>query len=272
MNEHSQITSWEQAVLEYCRTLDNTQAVLDNYFDEDVVEAAERFYNSVEFAETLRLLPQSAKNLLEIGAGRGIASYAYAKKGFNVTALEPDPGKFIGASAIKMLAERTSVPINIVEDFAETLPFNDESFDIVYVRQTLHHADDLEKFCSEVARVLVKNGIFIAVREHVIDKAEDLAIFLDSHPLHHRYGGEHAYTVAQYTSALKKSGMHVITVLSTYDTDINLFPSSREALKETIRQKIKIGRPEFLLNIILKAYGILIKTPGRLYSFIGRKQ
>jgi ubiquinone/menaquinone biosynthesis C-methylase UbiE len=271
MDRNIKRTPWEEAVLDYCNQPNNSQALLDNYFDENVVEAAERFSNSIEFAETLKLIPESARNILEIGAGRGIASYAFAKRGFNVTALEPDTGSFIGSSAIKQLAQKTSTNIHIVEDFGEGLPFHNESFDVVYIRQALHHAKDLDQFCSEAARVLAKNGIFIAVREHVIDKPGDLNIFLESHPLHHRYGGENAFTVHQYKNALRNSGLKAITVLTTFDSDINLYPSSKESVKENIKRKLKFRKPDIVFDLILKGYGITNKTPGRLYSFIGSK-
>jgi hypothetical protein len=45
--------------------------------------------------------------------------------------------------------------------------------------------------CKEIARVLRPSGRFIAVRDHVISKPEDLPKFLDTHPLHNLYGGEH---------------------------------------------------------------------------------
>lgn len=59
----------------------------------------------------------------------------------------------------------------------------------VFARQVLHHARNLEMLCREVSRVLKPHGIFIATREHVISKPEDLARFLKKHPLHQFYGG-----------------------------------------------------------------------------------
>ena len=42
---------------------------------------------------------------LDVGAGRGIASYALAREGFTVTVLEPDDSHLVGAGAIRSLAE-----------------------------------------------------------------------------------------------------------------------------------------------------------------------
>jgi ubiquinone/menaquinone biosynthesis C-methylase UbiE len=271
MKELSGNLTWEKAVLWFCSQKSNYQAVLDNYFDENVLNAAERFCNSQEFAETLNLLPKPPKRLLEIGSGRGIAAYAFAKYGFEVTALEPDPSNFVGSGAIKSLVSLSQIGISIKEEFGEELPFEDNTFDIAYVRQVLHHAKDLNKFCYEVQRVLVKNGIFIAVREHVINHSEDLQSFLDSHPLHHLYGGENAYSLAQYLSAIKGSGLKIIRKLATYDSDINLFPSSKEKIKSQLALNHFIFRFNLINGIIFKFYNFRHKNPGRLYSFIAYK-
>ena len=52
--------------------------------------------------------------------------------------------------------------------------------------------------CEEVARVLKPGGTFIATREHVISKKEDLPVFLANHPLHRFYGGENAFVLQKY--------------------------------------------------------------------------
>ena len=54
----------------------------------------------------------------------------------------------------------------------------------------------------EMHRVLKPGGIFIAAREHVISKEADLEKFLEQHPLHHLYGGEHAFLLERYIEAL----------------------------------------------------------------------
>ena len=107
---------------------------------------------------------------LDIGAGRGISSYALTLDGWKVTALKPDKSDIVGTGAIKSFCEQAKINIKIIEAFGEKLPFPDNYFDLVYVRQALHHANDLNKFCCEVQRILKKGGIFIATREHVISK------------------------------------------------------------------------------------------------------
>ncbi|MBC8044791.1 MAG: methyltransferase domain-containing protein [Rhizobacter sp.] len=232
--------TWEEAVAWYRRQPDNDAAIEANYFDTDVMAAANRFAASEEFAATFELVPKAAKTVLDLGAGRGIASFAFASNHFNVTALEPDGSDDIGAGAIRKLAREGGLDITVVEEFGEQLPFESESFDVVYARQVLHHARDLRKLCGEVARVLKPNGIFIAIREHVLKSQNDLAAFLTSHPLHHLYGGEYAYTLEEYLSAMEAGGIEIKKIIKPFDSVINFFPQSEsEMLEKAFRAKMQ---------------------------------
>ena len=52
---------------------------------------------------------------LDLGAGRGISSYALAREGWQVTALEPDPSMLIGAGAIRSLvAKKAMVAVGMI--------------------------------------------------------------------------------------------------------------------------------------------------------------
>jgi SAM-dependent methyltransferase len=265
--------SWEEAVVWLRGRSDRQELVKACFFDDPLEESAKRYYNSSEWKEIQGILSNSRRgNALDVGAGRGISSYALARDGWNVTALEPDASNIVGAGAIRKLAQSGNLDISVVENWGESLPFNSESFDLVHARQCLHHAKDLDQLCREIGRVLKPGGVFIATREHVISKQADLDIFLNSHPLHHMYGGENAFTLKQYTSSIKKSGISLTKVLGHFESDINLFPCTRTELKELVSGKLKIPLPDPLFQIILLILSLMNRRPGRLYSFIGRKE
>ena len=168
----SQLT-WEEAVRWYRAQPGNEAEVSNNYFDLPVRQAAERYAVSEEFTEVSRLLGLGqGKQILDLGAGNGIASFALARNGWLVTALEPDESKEVGAGAIHEIVEQTGLPINVVQEFGERLPFADESFDAIHARQVLHHASNLDTMARELARVLRRGSLWLSTREHVADNEQ----------------------------------------------------------------------------------------------------
>ena len=273
--------TWEEAVKELRNNPANQQAIIDNYFDEDIDASVERFSESEEFNAVLKYIPKHAQSVLDVGAGRGMAAFGFAKRNFNVSALEPDPSNDVGAGAIKYLNHKHQLGIEVVENFGETLPFHENAFDVVYVRQVLHHAADLAQFCKEVNRVLKPNGVFIATREHVLSSESDLQAFLAQHPLHHLYGGEHAFTLAFYKQCIIQSELQLVKTLHPYESVINYAPITKVGMRAQFQQGLskRVGSmlSKMLINIDL-VYHLLSQakansdnTPGRLYSFIAIK-
>jgi len=273
--------SWEEAVRWYRAQAGNEAAIRDNYFDLPVKQAAERYAGSEEFGEVLRLLGTGrGKQLLDLGAGNGVTSYALARNGWLVTALEPDASDEVGAGAIRHLAKETALPITVVQEFGEKLPFNNSSFDAVHARQVLHHAANLESMVKELARVLHPGGLLLSTREHVADDEEQLKAFHNEHPLHQLYGGEHAYPLAQYLGSFERAGLKVTKVWGPIESILNFFPGTEAQRLVTLRQVanhsyLRFGRllswsPSFREKQVAQ-FTHNDRTPGRLFSFLIKK-
>jgi SAM-dependent methyltransferase len=262
--------TWEQAVLWLRSQPDMHEIVQHNYYDEPLIEASIRFYNSTEWQAVREILCGRSGKVLEIGAGRGIASFSFAKDGWEVSALEPNPSSIVGAGAIRKLSKDAGVTIQVVEEWGESLPFLDATFDLVYCRAVLHHAHDLNALGREIGRVLKPGGWVLACREHVVSNDQELKLFLDSHPLHSLYGGEHAYHLNEYIAALSAGGVNIEQVLNPLASDINLFPQVRDEFREIIARRLRLPK-FFVFDWVLRLVGALIRSPGRLYTFIGEK-
>lgn len=284
MSESSVFATWESAVAWLRTQPDQRDLVIDAYYDDPLPAAAHRYWQSAEWQAVRTHLPNPANaHALDVGAGRGIASYALAREGFAVTALEPDPSALVGAQAIRQLAGEAGLPITVTEEFSERLPFPDADFDVVFARAVLHHTTDLAAACHEFFRVLKPGGSLIAVREHVISRDADLPAFLELHPLHKLYGGENAFRLDAYTTALQAAGFQLQRVLAPLRSPINFAPQTTRTLQDEVARRLSRGLPGLarLLGVALRLPSVWASLlpvlervdhrPGRLYSFIARK-
>jgi SAM-dependent methyltransferase len=263
--------SWEDAVRWLRGQPDQAELVRDCFYDDPLMAAAARYYGSTEWRALRHELPETRGIALDIGAGRGISSFALAQDGWDVVSLEPDASDLVGRGAIQQLADDADIDLKIVSEWGESLPFGAAHFDLVYCRAALHHARDLALLCREIARVLKPGGRLVATREHVISKEADLDVFLRGHPLHRLYGGEKAYRLDTYQQAISQAGLTLLKTINPFQSDVNMFPQNRELLRANLAAKLKI--PAFLIpQAALDCMGHLIKTPGRLYSFTARKE
>lgn len=282
-HEGHRFKTWEQAVQWLREQSEQRDLVHAAYYDDPLSAAADRYWHSEEWQAIRPLLPPSRGQALDVGAGRGIASYALAKEGFAVTALEPDASALVGAQAIRGLAVTSNLPIEVTQEFSERLPFADAQFDVVFARAVLHHTSDLAAACREFLRVLKPGGRLLAVREHVISRPEDLPAFLELHPLHKLYGGENAFLLPQYEAAIRAAGFQIDTVFAPFESAINYAPYTEASLKAELALRISCGLPgaKHLLAGLLRvpplwavARRLLERVdhrPGRLYSFVARR-
>ncbi len=263
--------TWEGAVLWLRTQPEQAELVRACFYDDPLLAAAERYYLSTEWVAARRLLPATPGRALDIGSGRGISAYALSREGWSVVALEPDPSPVVGAAAIRGLADDAGLEIEVVQEWGERLPFADASFDLVHCRQVLHHAHDLAQLCREIGRVLRPGGRFIALREHVISRRQDLPAFQAAHPLHRLYGGECAYLRAEYARAIEGAGMRMTEVLNPLQSDVNLYPQTLSGIKREMARRLRLPIAGVVPDGVLHLLGSLLRTPGRLYSFVAEK-
>ena len=139
------------------------------------MDAKEQFNNQAKFysssktfsaGESLNILSnliskKTFKNGLDVGTGAGFAAFELSKSCEKVEATDISEGMINEAK--KIMKERKINNLNFNICSAEELNYSDKEFDIVTCRTAAHHFLDVEKFCSEVHRVLKDEGEFIIV-------------------------------------------------------------------------------------------------------------
>jgi ubiquinone/menaquinone biosynthesis C-methylase UbiE len=103
--------------------------------------------------------PQSHWNMLDVATGTGFTALAFAPRVAHVTGADISPGML--AQAAQHAQEQGITNAEWREAPAESLPFDDGTFDLVTVRIAPHHFTDVRAFLSEVRRVLRPGGVFV---------------------------------------------------------------------------------------------------------------
>lgn len=110
-----------------------------------------------------RLMGETGGRVLEVGVGTG-ATFAYYPAGVSLVGVEPDPHMLKRARA--KLATNGATNIELQQQSAESLPFDDASFDHVVFSLVLCTVRDQPRALAEAKRVL-KPGGTLRVLEHV---------------------------------------------------------------------------------------------------------
>ncbi len=99
------------------------------------------------------------KRVLDVGSGLGESSVYFALKGADVTMVDISPGMIELATR---LGRAHGVELKGVVASAESFNVPEESYDIVYVANLIHHISDREGFFRQAHRALVPGGLFLS--------------------------------------------------------------------------------------------------------------
>jgi ubiquinone/menaquinone biosynthesis C-methylase UbiE len=251
------------------------------YLDLPSTVAAERFLHSEEWQATLEWIGHRPGRALDLGGGHGIAAYALARSGWSVIAAEPSLSGVTGAGAIATLTRHAHVDVSVVRAIGEALPFPNESFDVVYSRQVLHHVSDCAWLCAEVGRILRPEGVYLACAEHVITNERQRQRFLRQHPMNRFTCDENALRIGEYRQAFLAGGFESIQTLRSFDSAINYAPYTLAELRSTLRGRMEhlpggrllaslaLGRRSY--PALLRVLSLLDMRPGKPFSFVAQR-
>lgn len=135
---------------------------IDKEFEINRPHNAGRLYNfliNYKFQTAVGVLPFSIRGLsvLDICCGSGMISEYYDKKGAKVSGIDLSP-EAVERASIRSKRYDFQAEFRIAD--STSLPFPDNSFDIISVHDGLHHLNNPKKAVKEMARV-AKKGIII---------------------------------------------------------------------------------------------------------------
>lgn len=145
--------------------------------------------------------------LLDLGCGGGHVSFTAAPLVREVTAYDLSPD-MLGAVAAEASA-RGLANITTRQGMAETLPFDDGSFDIVASRYSAHHWRDVAAGVREARRVVRKGGLGVFM-DVVAPEAPLLDTFLQSLELLRDPSHVRDYRASEWEALARAAGFSVM--------------------------------------------------------------
>jgi len=197
--------------------------------------------------------PQKTWHALDVATGGGHVAYTFAPHVERVWATD------ITQEMLDMVkgeaAKRGLANVRTAYAKAETLPFEDASFDLVTCRIAPHHFDSIPEFLAEVHRVLKPGGL-LAVVDNVVptgsvgDYVNAFERFRD--PSHLR-----AWTMEEWRAALKNAGLAVGHEETIYKT-MEFKPWAErhgDDMQNFLRAMLALGGPDVQTTMEPKGAG-----------------
>lgn len=201
------------------------------------------------------------KDVLEVGCGSGFAVQLFAEAGARVTAVDLTEW---AVETTRRRLDAFDLEAEVLQGDAERLPFDDDSFDLVFSWGVIHHTSDMDRALRELVRVCRPGGqlVLMVYNRHslffVVYRA--FARFL---PLWRRLGlhfegaraGEREGLIARHFTPpelrrkLTAAGLEAVSI-TPYGQDAELLPLPRR-----IRVPITDRLPQRLKDPVLRRLG-----------------
>ena len=120
--------------------------------------------------------PQQDWLVLDVSTGAGHTALTFAPKVARVIATDLTPQML--STAQRLASERGSGNIEFKPADAHSLPFEENTFDLVTNRITLHHYTDARKAIAEMARVC-KPGGMVALVDNIVPPDKQIAGYIN---------------------------------------------------------------------------------------------
>jgi len=106
-----------------------------------------------------RIGPLAGKSLLDIGSGLGESSVYFALRGANVTVVDISPEM---VETARRLGRKFGVELQGIVSGAEDLNLAPESYDLIYVANTIHHIHNRARLFEQMSAALKPGGKFFS--------------------------------------------------------------------------------------------------------------
>lgn len=207
---------------------------------------------------------KGTEEVLDVATGGGHTANAFAPLVRKVTAMDLTPEMLTVSE--KFIHTNGHSNVLFVEGDAEKMPISDESFDIVTCRIAPHHFPNIEKFISEVYRVLKCGGQFL-LDDNVAPENDEFDHFYNKIEKMRDYSHYRAWKKTEWIEKIEVAGFEI--------QKISRFEKTFEFKGWCDRMQLSEKEKEEITNVILNApekvkHKFRVASEGnRVISFLG---
>jgi len=234
----------------------------DRHAVEEVYSNGDRIVRNLQKVTRLEGL-----RVLEVGAGTGRDSFPLAQCGARVVQLDYSVQSL---AILRSLAAQQNIPVEIVGGDTFSLPFRNDSFDVVFHQGLLEHFREpaAQRLLEENIRVLRPGGLLLVdvpQRFHAYTVAKRILIAAGKWFA----GWERSFTIGELARVLEQLGMQPVHRYGEWMVPSFFYRSLREAMKLIgVRLPLMISLGSWAGRIRLKARQRLLETPLPLHTGI----
>ena len=208
------------------------------------------------------LRTEKVQSVLEVGCGTGAVLAEVARRGIGTSHLGID----VTAPAVHVDPDATN--LSLIEYDGQTIPFHDDSFDLVYASHVVEHVLNPRGFLSEISRVS-KRLIYLEVpcELHARTRYSDIQKTLN-------IGHINSYSPESFSLLCQTAGLKMIDIrLFDHSPDVHKFHKSfmKGIITMNIRRALLSVHPIFASRIFTYHCGVLC-APSQVLSEPGQSR
>lgn len=193
-----------------------------------------------------------------LDAGCGVTFFPFfLNQRYNVTCVDQDDY----VDMFRAINEKQNTSVNFIRSALNSLPFPDDSFDVLYCISVLEHTDNYPKILDEFKRVLKPGGLLIVTFDIALNDNDWGLDISSARALIQQMQGlfELSYSVQNFDEDISEPTLYS-TAYAEKNMDKELLPWPPFTLKNAIRNLIYIKRLSYNVNLTFcNLYGYKIQ-------------
>jgi SAM-dependent methyltransferase len=152
---------------------------------------------------------QPTDRVLDVATGTGHTAFAFALHVREVIATDVTPEMLAEGEKLKAEGGITNVEFRLAD--AHSLPFEDQSFDIVTCRRAAHHFSDIRRALREMLRVLLPGGRLV-IDDRSVPEDDFIDATLNRLDVLHDHSHVREYRPSEWERMIQEVGCKTVVV------------------------------------------------------------